>query len=85
MQSADKLALRVQAEPGTTAEQLGLLTRLLYAREATSEEIESQTKLLAELEQSLASAEPDSRVRSQQAWSALCQTLLAANEFIYVK
>ena len=85
MQSADKLSLRVQAEPGTTEEQLGLLAQLLYARGATSEEIESQTKLLAELEQSLASVEPDSRVRSQQAWSALCQTLLAANEFIYVK
>lgn len=85
MQSADKLAVRVLAEPGSMTEQLGLLARLLYNREATSEELDSQKQLLTDLEQSLESVEPDSRVRSQQAWSALCQTLLAANEFIYVK
>jgi hypothetical protein len=85
MQSADQLALRVQAESGTTSERLATLARQLYAREATPEEIESNSQLLAELEQSLEPIEPDARIRSQQAWSALCQTLLAANEFIYVK
>ncbi|MFO1007222.1 MAG: PSD1 and planctomycete cytochrome C domain-containing protein [Planctomycetaceae bacterium] len=85
MQSADKLAVRVQTESRETAERISSLARLLYAREATPEEIESYSQLLAELEQSLEPIEPDARVRSQQAWSALCQTLLAANEFIYVK
>lgn len=85
MQSADKLAVRVQTESSTTTERLGAVARLLYARDATPEEIESYTQLLAELEQSLEPIEPDARVRSQQSWSALCQTLLAANEFIYVK
>ena len=85
MQSADKLAERLLAESGTDLDRLSALFRLAYAREATDTEIESSGQLLSQMEAALVSSEPDSRVRTRLAWSALCHTLLAANEFIYVK
>ena len=85
MQSADKLADRLLAETGTDADRFASLFRLAYAREATVAEIESSGQLLFQMETALVSSEPDSRVRTRQAWSALCHTILAANEFIYVK
>ena len=39
----------------------------------------------AEIEKAIASNEPDAAKRRRQAWNVLCQVVIAANEFIYVR
>jgi hypothetical protein len=85
MQSADRLAERVLAEPGTKSQRLALLMQTVYGREATGTELESHEQFLARIEQALAATEPNVAQRSRHSWAALCHTLLAANEFLYVK
>ncbi len=85
MQCSDKLAESLQAKPVSNAQRLTELLLVAYGRDATDEEIRSHELFLAQIEEALASTEPDSTTRKQQAWNALCHTVLAANEFIYVK
>jgi hypothetical protein len=66
-------------------QRIAQLYPIAYGREATAAELESSKKFLAAVEQTLLSKEPDAAKRSRRAWETLCQTVLAANEFIYVK
>ena len=85
IQSADKLAERLLSEPGTASQRLATLVRTTHCREPSSEELLSHAQFIARVEQSLAASEPDPVKRTRQAWVVLCHTLLATNEFIYVK
>jgi hypothetical protein len=40
---------------------------------------------LAEIEKSLAAKEPDVEKRRRAAWTVLCHTVIAANEFVYIR
>jgi hypothetical protein len=86
MQSADRLAERVLFRSAASPQQrLASLVQTLYCREATAGELESYEQFLKRIEQTLAASESDSLQRTRLAWTALCHTLLAANEFIYLK
>ncbi len=85
MQSADQLAERALAELKSNSERISAIVSAIYGREATSAEIEAHQQFLTRIEQALAGTEADAVARTRLAWSALCHTLLASNEFIYVK
>jgi hypothetical protein len=85
MQSADGLAARLLAESADDNERLTRLYQIVYGREATADERQANLAFLAEVEKSLAESQSDAAARRQQAWSVLCHTLFAANEFIYVQ
>ena len=55
----------------------------LVARPASNAEAGRARQFLVEMEQTLGAID-DPRERQLQAWSALCRTLIASNEFIYV-
>ncbi|GAB4456837.1 MAG: hypothetical protein OHK0029_15430 [Armatimonadaceae bacterium] len=56
-----------------------------YARPATASEIAHAQQFLTNADKLLTQSEPDPTKRTEAAWSAYCQTLFAANEFIYVR
>ena len=85
IQSADKLAERLLAEPGTASQRLATLVRTTHGREPSSTELQSHAEFIARVEQFLATSELDSTQRPQKAWAVLCHTMLTTNEFIYVK
>lgn len=59
------------------------LYQRLYARVPSDEEVKRSVRFLEQSEQALA-AVADVRERRLQAWAALCRTLMAGNEFIFV-
>lgn len=68
----DDLPLRVDA-----------IFRLLYSRQPTAAEINRSIYFIETAEQELQNVESLPQ-RSLQAWSALCRSLIAANEFVYI-
>jgi hypothetical protein len=56
-----------------------------YGRPPKSAEIERAAAFLARYSRGLAALKPDSREQRVLAWQALCQTILTANEFVYVE
>ena len=77
MESADRLAQRLLASGGTTdAQRIDQAYHLLYSRPATSSEQARAVKFLTEL---------SATEKPERAWSLLCQGLLAANEFMYLR
>src|SRR5262249_49143962 len=85
MEAADKLTERLFRETASAHERLKRLSAIAYGREATSDEIAANRALLSELDRSLVTREPDPAKRLRQSWNILCHTIVAANEFIYVK
>jgi len=78
-----RLSGRLLQEPDDTA-RMRLLYRTAYGREPTEAESARNRSLLARLEEHLQPRQPDAGQRRQQAWAWLCQTVLAASEFIYL-
>jgi len=85
MQSAASLAEKLLAEPGSDEDRLRKLYLITYGREASAAEVAENVEFLKVLDKSLVASVPDEKARRQKAWSVLCHTLMAANEFIYVK
>jgi len=56
-----------------------------YGREPTGEDTAKSILLVLEVERALAERVADAGARRRQAWAALCQAIMAANEFVYVK
>jgi hypothetical protein len=75
---ADRLA---DLQEGDDAARIVALYRLAYSREPTSREIDADLQFLREMERPPGTANP----KNLDAWTALCQTVLSANEFIYVR
>ena len=84
MQSADDLAGRLLAESADAGARISRLYAIAYGRDASAEEQAANLAFLAQVDQTLA-AEADAAKRERQAWTVLCHTVLAANEFIYLK
>lgn len=83
--ASSALAQRVTATSSDNACRLTTLYSLAYGREPTAEEVASDQQFLRDAEQALQVTEADATKRSQLAWECLCQVVLAANEFIYVR
>jgi cytochrome c553 len=61
------------------------LYRRAYGREATDAETAAALALVRDVDRVLQPAEADAARRRLRAWSSLCQTVVAANEFVYIK
>jgi hypothetical protein len=85
LQAADDLAERLNHDYGSDLERIEQLYERACGRPATALEAASGAKFLADAERLLATSELNSALRRRRAWAALCQTVLAANEFAYVK
>jgi hypothetical protein len=85
MQCATELAARLLAASGEDDRRLSNLYAIAYGRDATAAEFASSRVFLAELDRALVPSEPDAARREQQAWNVLCHTIVAANEFIYIR
>jgi len=56
-----------------------------YGRPPKPAEIERAVAFLSRYSRGLSTLEPDSREQRLLAWQALCQTILASNEFVYLE
>jgi hypothetical protein len=85
-QAADSLAkdLLARAEPDD-AGRVSRLYVVAYARLPSSAETSRAQSLLSRFDTLLAAGESDAVKRRQRSWSLLCQVLLAANEFVYLR
>jgi hypothetical protein len=61
------------------------LYRLAYGRDATSAETNRALDLVREVEKTLANTVTESAQRRRTAWASLCQVVMSANEFVYVR
>jgi hypothetical protein len=59
--------------------------RKAYARPATAKEVADALTLVRSVEAALARGQAHTERHRMQAWASLCQTVVAANEFIYVQ
>jgi hypothetical protein len=55
----------------------------LYARQPTEAELNRSMLFIEDAESRLQSI-TDSLERASQAWAALCRSMIAANEFVYI-
>jgi hypothetical protein len=62
-----------------------VLYQKAFGRPASDSEIARGKLLLEDVAQKLESTETDPVKRGRQAWAGLCQVVLAANEFVYLK
>jgi hypothetical protein len=87
VQAATDLAERLEAEAMSDTDRLQRLYLLAYGRSATASEIAANTEFLSVAQRTLSASESESdQIKCRQrAWSAICQTIFAANEFVYVK
>ena len=85
MQAAGDFADRLLYIEDTDEERIQRMYALAYGRAASADDIAAAAKLLAAAEASLAPSQSDEHERRRQAWSVLCQTILASSEFIYVQ
>lgn len=85
MQAADKLAERLTTTASSDAERLDLLGPLVFGRPLSAVEYAEYQQYLSQLVELLSRSQPAETTNGRLAWSALCHTLLASNEFIYVK
>lgn len=79
------LAGRILAERTADAERIQRLHELAYSRPATDEEIEAGQKFLLDANRLLSASQTDDNKRARLSWEAYCQSILAANEFIYTR
>jgi hypothetical protein len=76
-------AQRLLVDPNLSDEQRIIEShRWAFGRTATSEEISDARELLSQYTSSSVAAETDRRIA---AWQAYCQTLMCANEFLYLE
>ena len=83
--ASTQLAQRVLGERSDDAQRIDRLYVLAYGRLASDEETAAAQRFLKSATDLLSVTEPDAEKRSRLAWEAYCQTLLAANEFIYTR
>ncbi|MFN8739344.1 MAG: DUF1549 domain-containing protein [Pirellula sp.] len=80
---ATAVAKKVTAEFETPDARLRALFRMLYARQPTEAELNRSLHFLDTAAIQLEGVS-DPLERSVQSWSALCRSLMAANEFVYI-
>jgi hypothetical protein len=83
--AADALAGRLLAKVDLDdVGRVRLLFALAYGRPPTDQEVKHVTAGVAAFEKEFAT-EPDAAKRRRKAWAAVCQAVLAGNEFIYIQ
>lgn len=83
--ASTQLAERILGERSDDAQRIDRLHELAYGRQASDEETAAAQRFLKTATNLLSPIEPDAEKRLLHAWQAYCQTLLAANEFIYTR
>jgi len=84
--SADTLADQLLAQSNLTDEaRIHSLFALVYGRPPTAKEVERLTAAVAAFEKDYVPSESDVAKRRRKAWSTVCQTVLASNEFIHLR
>jgi hypothetical protein len=82
-QQATAVAKQVTTARETAQERIETLFRMLYARQPTEAELSRSLNFIATAETELEGVtDPSQRV--VQTWAALCRSMIAANEFIYI-
>lgn len=66
------------------ADRLGRLYTRVFGRQPEPGEVARAEAFLERFAQGVAGSVPEARERDLRAWQALCQTLLASNEFVYI-
>ena len=85
LQSATALAIQLLARSELTdPERLTLAYTKAYGRPPTPRELTRAQTFLTNFEKNAATRQPTPKAPRTEAWSALCQTILAANEFIFL-
>ncbi|MBB5039070.1 PSD1 and planctomycete cytochrome C domain-containing protein [Prosthecobacter dejongeii] len=84
-QSARALAQRVTKEGPTVEQRLAQAIRLAYAREMNFTDLAQAQDFLTAADAMLASSINDHDQRQIRVWELLCQSLMMANEFIYLR
>jgi hypothetical protein len=83
MEVSERLARRVLGEEEADADRIALAHHIAFSRPPTTEESEDAASMLNRLKKAAeANGAEDAEVR---AWAWYCHTLLASNEFIYVR
>lgn len=82
-QQAIAAAKQVIAGYEATEERIAAMFRMLYARPPSEAELARSLSFIATAETELESV-TDSSQRVVQTWSALCRSMIAANEFLYI-
>jgi hypothetical protein len=85
MQAADDLAAKLLENEESNQQRLKALYKTALGRLPSADETASGIAFIQTTERTLSASENDIASRRQQAWAILCQTVLAANEFIYVQ
>ncbi len=84
--AADVLAEQLLAQTNLTDDaRVRSLFVLTYGRAPTSKELERLTTAVATFEKDFTADVADMVKRRRKAWSAVCQTVLASNEFIHLR
>ncbi|MCI0456147.1 MAG: DUF1553 domain-containing protein, partial [Gemmataceae bacterium] len=85
MQVSESLAAKLLAMTCADTHRLQRLYVNAYGRPATTAETVRAQVLLEDVERELRPKEPNAARRQLQAWACLCQVVLAANEFVYIR
>jgi hypothetical protein len=87
LEASAALAARLQQEAAEdTTARIQRLYELAFARPATAEETDRLLQFVEQLKTSLQQqdGEQSDSDRVHQAWTAICQSVLASNEFVYI-
>ena len=84
-QASDALAERVSREGESLPQRIERLFALCYSRPATAKEIAAAEKFLRDAQKILRASLSSDDEAASLAWRSYCQSILAANEFIYVR
>jgi len=82
-QQSEGIAQRVIAQTESPELRIDALFRLLYARSPSDAEIGRALRFIDVAQQELQTVE-DPAERTQKTWAALCRSMIAANEFVYI-
>jgi mono/diheme cytochrome c family protein len=84
-QSAKSLAAELLSHDADDAARIRLLYLKTYGRPPSENEVARARSLVEKVEQSFEDGELSDEPRQLRAWSLLCQVIVAANEFVYIK
>jgi hypothetical protein len=84
-QVSEQLAAMLLETPEADEARVQRLYVRAYGRLATASEADKAQALIQAFERALEERETDAGKRRLQAWACLCQVVVAANEFVYVK
>jgi hypothetical protein len=83
--AGESLAGELLKRPESNVARIQWLYKKACGRNATAGEVDRARALIDTCEHLLRDKEPDAAKRRLQAWTCLCQVIVAANEFIYVR